>query len=93
MQDFAGKVLIVYLVNPLEAFSGGIAIHNPVVEEIQGRVFLVGEVPPNADDWASGLRIGIGFDQVAHFLEFKDLDEYLEKSSLSVPGVGGKMFQ
>ena len=92
-QLFTGGVLIIYLVNPPEGFAGGIAIHHPELQEIQGRVFIVGEVPPSADDWSSGLRIGIGFDQVAHFLEFKDLDEYLEKSSLAMAGMGGKMFQ
>jgi uncharacterized protein (DUF1330 family) len=89
---FAGKVLIVYLINPPEAFSGGIAIANPSVEERYGRTFLVGEVPESAGDWSSGLRIGIGFDQVAHFLEFTDVDEYVDKTS-SMAGKIGRSFQ
>jgi hypothetical protein len=91
-QFFRGKVLIVYLINPPDAFSGGIAVANPRLEECYDRIFLVGEVPPSPDDWSSGLRISIGFDQVAHFLEFSDVDEYIEKTS-SMRGKAGGSFQ
>ena len=89
---FRGKVLIVYLINPPDAFSGGIAVADPCLEERRGRIFVVGKVPASPDDWSSGLRIGIGFDQVAHFLEFTDVDEYVEKTS-SMAGKVGSSFQ
>jgi len=78
---FEGKVLLVYLINPPEAFVGGIAIINPQIVERMGRCFLIGAVPTRPDDWTSGLRVGISFEQIAHFLEFSDEDEFLKKSS------------
>ena len=42
---FKGKVVILYLINPPESFSGGVAICDPKIEERHGRIFLVGEVP------------------------------------------------
>ena len=92
-QFFKGKVVIVYLINPPEAFTGGIAVYNPQVEEWFGRIFLMGEVPPSPDDWTSGLRTGIAFDQIAHFLEFSDENEYLEKSSSAMDGKPFKSYQ
>ena len=41
-QLFKGRVLIAYLINPPEAFSGGVAISNPALEEFYGRIFLMG---------------------------------------------------
>jgi uncharacterized protein (DUF1330 family) len=55
---------------------------NPSTEELHGRTFLVGEVPESTGDWSAGLRIGIGFDQVAHFLEFRNVEEYIEKTNV-----------
>ena len=78
---FKGKIVILYLINPPEAFSGGIAISEPKIEELNGRFFLMGQVPSNPDDWTSGLRTGVAVDQVAHFLEFGDENEFLLKAS------------
>lgn len=84
---FKGKVVILYLVNPPEAFSSGVAVCDPNIEERHGRIFLVGRVPYSENDWSSGLRIGVAFDQIAHFLEFSDTNEFLEKTS---SGIGRK---
>ena len=86
-QLFKGKVVIFYLINPPETFSSGVAVCNPKVEERHGRIFLVVEVPYNETDWSSGLRIGVAFYQIAHFLEFADTNEFLEKTS---SGIGRK---
>ena len=90
---FEGKVVILYLKNPPEAFIGGIVIKNPHIEEFFGRSFLIGESPFSPDDWTSGLRTGISFDQVAHFLEFSDENEYLKKSTSSQAGESFKSVQ
>jgi hypothetical protein len=81
---FKGKVVILYLINPHEAFSGGVAICDPKIEERQGRIFLVGEVPHSEGDWSSGLRIGVAFDQICHFIEFADTNEFLERTSSGI---------
>lgn len=80
---FKGKVLLVYLFNAPEALSAGIAISNPKIEELCGRTFLIGNVPSHSNDWASGSRIGIAFDQISNFLEFSDENDYLEKLSIA----------
>jgi hypothetical protein len=80
---FKGRVLLVYLMNAPDAFAGGVAISNPKTEELFGRTFLIGDIPSTSSDWAAGSRIGIAFDQVTHFVEFSDENEYLEKSSIA----------
>ena len=82
---FKGKIVILYIVNAPEAFSSGVAIYKPKIEEWHGRNFLTGEVPSNPSDWSSGLRIGVALDQVGHFLEFADEKEFVQRMSL-----GGK---
>ncbi len=93
IRGFKGQILIVYLMNPSEAFSGGIAIYNPTLEERYGRYFLVGDVPTSDGDWSSGLHVGVGLDQIAHFLEFRDLDQFLERTDSGVLGKEPKSFQ
>ena len=44
--------------------------------------FVVGTVPSIDKDWSSGLKTGVFLDQVAHFLEFKDENEFMERSAL-----------
>jgi hypothetical protein len=81
---FQGKVVLLFLKGPPEGFTGGIAVLNPSIEEREGRKFVVGRVPPSPDDWTSGLRVGIAFDQIAHYLEFADENEFFEKSGLAM---------
>lgn len=83
---FRGNLVIFYLNNPSESFAGGIAILNPVIEESYGRQFVVGTTPPNTKDWSAGLRVVVLLDQVAHFLEFKDEHEFMERNALAETG-------
>ena len=83
---FKGNLVIFYLNNPSESFAGGIVILNPVIEESLGRQFVVGTTPSNNKDWSTGLRIGVFLDQVAHFLEFKDENQFIERSALAETG-------
>jgi hypothetical protein len=76
---FNGKVVLVYLTNATPEFAQGISIYKPEIKELMGRTFIVGTVPNDIQDWTSGLRIGIAFDQVFHFVEFKDEADYLER--------------
>jgi hypothetical protein len=41
-----------------------------------GRQFLVGAIADSARDWASGLRVEVAWDQVAHVVVFDTLEEY-----------------
>ncbi|MBA3011591.1 MAG: hypothetical protein FP812_15350 [Desulfobacula sp.] len=83
---FKGNLVIFYLNNPSENFAGGVVILNPVIEESFGRRLIVGTVPSHNKDWASGLRTAVFFDQIAHFVEFKDENEFIERSALSENG-------
>ena len=87
---FKGKVIIVYLIDASEAFSMGLAILNPKVHDHYGRKFISGTVPNDPEDWASGLEISVALDQVAHFLEFADEDDYFDRGTSSMPSMQGK---
>ncbi len=78
---FKGKVVLIYMMNAAPEFSGGIAICDPVLEECNGRSFVVGTVPSMFDDWSSGQTVGVALDQIAHYLEFESEQEFIEKSS------------
>lgn len=80
-QFFTGEVILIYLVNAPVEFQGGVAIRDPKMEETNGRVFVVGNVPKMLNDWSAGQRIGVAFDQVAHFLEFFTEKEFIERSA------------
>jgi hypothetical protein len=86
----ACKVVLIYLVNPPEEFAGGIAVGDPEVVEKEGRKFVAGISPEGLNDWVSGLRISVAFDQVAHFIEFDSEEEFLERSEQAMAGYGGK---
>ncbi len=90
---FMGKIIIAYLNNPPAEFAGGIAITNPRIEEHNGRTFVIGQVPYSPDDWTSGLRVGLAYEQVTHFLEFTDEDEFFEKTSTALAGRDADSFQ
>ncbi len=90
---FKGKVVLVYLINPPEVFSGGIAITDPQIVEAENRKFVMGTVPESPDDWTSGLRVSVAFDQIAHFIEFTDEDEFLTKSVGIMPETRGSGIQ
>lgn len=79
---FRGSILLVYLIAPAGAFEDGIPIRDPEFCDIKGRMFLVGTVPSSTNDWASGQRIGVAFDQVAHYLEFQNEDEFISGFNL-----------
>jgi hypothetical protein len=76
---FDGEVVLIYLVNPPEAFVGGIPIVNPVIEEKEGMKFIVGRMPSDPSDWASDMPVGVALKQVAHYLVFSSLDEFYQK--------------
>jgi len=78
---FRGKVVLVYMMNAAPEFSGGIAICDPVLEDNNGRCFVVGTVPNMFDDWSSGQTVGVALDQIAHYLEFSSEQEFIDKSS------------
>lgn len=82
VDPFKCKVVIVYIMNASPEFSNGVPIQDPRLEEINGRIFVLGVVPNVEEDWAAGLPIGIAFDQIGHFIEFASEKEFFERSSL-----------
>jgi hypothetical protein len=90
---FEGKVVLVYLINPPDEFISGIAIFSPQVQDYFGRKFVTGTVPENPDDWTSGLKASVALDQIAHFLEFQNENDFAERNSSALPGIHGKHIQ
>ncbi|MDJ0782061.1 MAG: hypothetical protein QNJ22_08810 [Desulfosarcinaceae bacterium] len=80
---FGGKVVLIYLVNAPESFSGGIPVVNPTIEEKEGRKFVIGHLPNNTNDWSSGLPIGVAMDQIAHYLTFASEEDFANKSEFA----------
>ena len=78
--EFGGEVVLIYLVNPPEAFVGGIPVVNPVIEEKGGIKFVVGTMPYDPRDWSSDMPVGISLKQIAHYLVFPSLDDFNKKS-------------
>ena len=76
---FGGEVVLVYLVNPPEAFVSGIPIVNPVIEEKKGVKFVVGNMPSDPRDWTSDMPVGVALNQVAHYLVFASLQDFYKK--------------
>lgn len=85
---FRGGVVLIYLTDPSEMFSGGLAIQNPELTDINGRTFIRGTVPGHMEDWSAGQPIGVALDQVAHYLEFADEQEFMEKVYLGFHQAG-----
>ena len=90
---FKGKVILAYLINPPDDFVGGLAISEPRIEEKLERYFIVGRVPENPSDWSSGLPISVAFDQIAHYIEFEDEKDFIEKAGSVTSGIGSKSIQ
>jgi hypothetical protein len=84
---FTGEVILVYLIAPPTEFARGLAICRPRIEEKLGRYFVVGIVPSNPEDWSSGMPIFVAFDQIAHYLEFQDENDFVEKAGSSIAGM------
>jgi hypothetical protein len=84
------KVALIYLISPPEEFAGGIAVGDPQVVEMEGRKFVAGISPECLNDWASGLRISVALDQIAHLIEFDSEEEFMERSEQAMAGFGGK---
>jgi hypothetical protein len=82
-QGFKGKVILLYLIHSSDDYSRGIVISDPVLGERYGRAFVVGVVPQSQNDWSSGQAIGVALDQIAHFLEFDNEQEYMDKVALA----------
>ena len=85
---FNSKVALIYLTDASDAFAGGIAVRDPKIENFNGRLFVTGVVPTGLHDWSSGQRIGVAFEQIAHFLEFENEQEFMEKSAFALPDRG-----
>ena len=83
---FDGEVVLIYLDNPSETFAGGIPIQNPVVEEKAGAKFITGRMPADPRDWSSDMPVGVALKNVAHFLVFATLEEFMQKSDFLLPG-------
>jgi len=54
-----------------------------MIEEREGRKFVVGRLPNTPSDWSSGLPIGVALDQIAHYLVFSSEEEYNSKSEFA----------
>jgi hypothetical protein len=74
--DWFGKIVLLYVRDAGPTTQPGVALESPRIELRHGEEFLVGRVPHQERDWASGLEAGVRWSQVVHFLVFGSRDEY-----------------
>ncbi len=79
LNNLVNKILLIYLTNSGPTMQAGIAIQSPHIETYFGRSFLVGTVPFQEQDWATGLPVAVACDQIAQFLLFGSEEEYQQK--------------
>lgn len=62
-----------------------LAIANVSVEDILGRLFIIGTIPNGGttNDWAEGKTCGIAWDSVSDFIVFNSVEDYKVSMSLS----------
>lgn len=77
--DWQGKILLVYLKSGGPSVQAGVALADPRLETRHGVEFLVGRVPAQEKDWASGLSVGVRWSEVLHYLVFDSAAEYVSK--------------
>ena len=71
---FRGKVLLIYLAEGHEDYTGGVVLHRPEIKKLNGRLFIHGDAY-NTTSFTS-----IPFDQVAAVFEFSTEREFLAKT-------------
>ena len=71
--DLSNKIVFIYKVNS----QNDISLQDPTFEMHNGKLFLVGEVPDggSANDWLSGLKVYVAWDQVEEFIIFDSIKE------------------
>ena len=77
LPDFAGKVVYVSFVGE-ERYNDTVA--SPHWEDHNGKLFLVGTVPPRGSDrdWCAGVVTGIAWEHITDYLVFDSVEEYHE---------------
>lgn len=85
---FKGRVILVYLKHGTEDIAGGIAISDPKIRNINDRLFVCGMTPAGIFDWTAGQRVGVALDEILHFVEFDNEQDFFEKSTLAFDGNG-----
>jgi hypothetical protein len=78
-KNWQGKVLYVYIKDAGPALQSGIPLCEARLEDISGRIFLVGRAPDDPRDWISNLPLMIAWDQVLHMLVMNSLEEYFDR--------------
>jgi hypothetical protein len=75
LPDFAGKVVYVSFVGE-ERYNDTVA--SPHWEEHNGKLFLVGTVPPRGSDrdWCVGVTTGIAWEHITDYLVFDSVKDY-----------------
>ena len=79
VQDWEGRIILVYLRDSGSPTQAGIALASPTLEELWGDQFVVGHVPEHERDWAGGLRVAVRWRDVVHILIFESMEEYVER--------------
>lgn len=81
--DFSGKVLALTTGSDGE----GLVLASPRWERQEGRLFLVGIVPPQAGIWASGATGAVAWDAVLDYLVFDSAEAYAKSAARHRPSL------
>ena len=77
--DLSDKVVYIYHINK----DHEVTLQNPIFEEHNGTLFLVGTVPDggSANDWLSGLKAYVSWKHITEMIVFDSLEDYLDRLS------------
>jgi hypothetical protein len=70
LPDLADKVILLYVANVNGTLEDGFALENCRYTNHAGRLFVVGIVPDEEDNWQSGLECGVAWDAVVSYVLF-----------------------
>ncbi len=75
--NLLNKIVLIYKKNSQHE----VTLYSPVFEDHNERLFLVGNVSEGAseNDWLSGIKTYVAWDQVEEFSVFDSKEEYLSR--------------
>lgn len=86
LPDFKGKVVLFYVKNAPPSCENGIMLEYINFDKRDGRIFLNGRVPKvYEEDWLANCKTVLEWDSVFHYIEFKNLQDYLNRASQYKP--------
>ena len=86
LPDFSGKVVFFYLKNAPTICDDGILMEYLSFEKKDGRIFIMGRIPElQGMEWLANCQAAVEWESVIHYIEFKSIEDYTQRSSKFKP--------